>query len=191
MNNLDHYKNQILIEKKQILAQISNLDDRGYEGLEHSLRDSTGELSQYDNHPADNASDTFEKEKDLGIKDNAKLTLRLIEDALHKIKTGEYGYCDDCDEKINQERLEAIPYTTLCVNCRSERQSGEINLERPLEEELINELHISREKNKNTAQDGEDTWQDVAKYGTSNTPSDIIGAHNADDSYINAEESNE
>ena len=45
-------------------------------------------------------------------------TLKLIEEALQKIETGEYGYCEECGEEIPIERLEREPYAKYCVDCQ-------------------------------------------------------------------------
>lgn len=48
-------------------------------------------------------------------------TKRAIEKALRLLDEGEYGICQDCGDLINPRRLEAIPWTTLCVGCQEER----------------------------------------------------------------------
>ena len=40
-----------------------------------------------------------------------------IEEALRRIKTGEYGICEQCGGRIQIERLEILPFTNLCVEC--------------------------------------------------------------------------
>ncbi len=44
--------------------------------------------------------------------------LEQISDALRKIDQGSYGTCDRCSQPINIERLKAIPYATLCIECQ-------------------------------------------------------------------------
>lgn len=134
------------------------------EGLRSPLMDSIGELSLYDNHPADVGDATFEREKDLGLKLFAEDRVRMIEDALDRIETGEYGRCEMCGQKISAARLEAIPYTTLCQSCKRERESA-ADFHRPVEEVVIDR--------NNNAFDGEDSWQAVARYGTSNSPPEL------------------
>jgi RNA polymerase-binding protein DksA len=48
--------------------------------------------------------------------------LTLIDSALSRIKNGRYGVCMSCGSKIPRERLEAIPYAILCVNCQSSEE---------------------------------------------------------------------
>lgn len=45
--------------------------------------------------------------------------LKLIDNALDRIRTGKYGICLSCGKEIPKERLEAIPYAFMCVNCAS------------------------------------------------------------------------
>ena len=45
-------------------------------------------------------------------------TKRAVETALKLLNRGEYGICQECSNDINPKRLEAIPWTTLCVNCQ-------------------------------------------------------------------------
>jgi len=48
--------------------------------------------------------------------------LRLIESALARLHEGHYGICMRCDSRISQERLEALPYALLCVECQSKEE---------------------------------------------------------------------
>lgn len=48
--------------------------------------------------------------------------LRLIESALTRIKQGKYGYCIKCSKRIPQDRLIAIPYALMCIECKSEEE---------------------------------------------------------------------
>lgn len=68
---------------------------------------------------ADLASDDIDKKilEALNQKDLRKL--RLIDSALSRVKNGRYGLCMRCGIKIPEERLKAIPYALMCINCRS------------------------------------------------------------------------
>jgi RNA polymerase-binding transcription factor DksA len=76
------------------------------------------ELADYDNHPADAGSETFEKEKDVAILDNYRDVLGKMDEALGKIDRGTYGNCDRCGREIMKGRLDAIPYAIYCVECQ-------------------------------------------------------------------------
>ena len=82
-----------------------------------SLTEETGELlsGSADNHMADTASETYERELDEGLEDDARAQLRQVDAALARIESGDYGKCEVDGKDIPVERLEAVPWTTLCV----------------------------------------------------------------------------
>ncbi|HPC47377.1 MAG TPA: TraR/DksA family transcriptional regulator [Deltaproteobacteria bacterium] len=59
----------------------------------------------------------------LGTREKQKL--EQIESALARMEKGEYGFCEDCGENIPAGRLKAMPFATLCVKCKSARESME------------------------------------------------------------------
>lgn len=83
-----------------------------------SLTEETGELlsGSQDNHMADTATETYERELDEGLEEDAREQLRQVESALARIASGEYGPCEVCGKDIPAERLEAVPWTTLCID---------------------------------------------------------------------------
>ncbi len=52
------------------------------------------------------------------------LELARINAALHRIESGDFGYCLDCDEPIAEQRLKFDPAVTLCIGCASHRVKG-------------------------------------------------------------------
>lgn len=83
------------------------------------------ELSAVDQHPADVATETFEREKDESIIQGFEVELGEIEDALIRIDDGTYGECETCHEPIGRDRLAAVPHARYCVDdqARMERSS--------------------------------------------------------------------
>ncbi len=79
------------------------------EGLDQEESEQTGELTHYDQHPADQASETFEREKDLSILENLESELAEIEAALQRVDDGTYGLDEVTGEPIDPERLDALP----------------------------------------------------------------------------------
>ena len=69
----------------------------------------TGELSSYDQHPADLGSETFEREKDLSILESLEVELAEVEAALRRLDEGTYGIDEVTGERIDPERLDARP----------------------------------------------------------------------------------
>ena len=87
------------------------------EGLIQELRSELGtsetegssELADYDQHPADTASDTFEREKDLSILEQLENELAELQAALERIDAGTYGIDEETGQPIDPARLEAFP----------------------------------------------------------------------------------
>src|SRR4029450_1139258 len=84
------------------------------EATEVSLPDATGEVG-FDEEFADAGSFTFERERDLSLVDNARDLIGKVEPALGRIDAGSFGRCEACGGAIEAERLDALPYTTLCL----------------------------------------------------------------------------
>lgn len=184
--NTERYKKELESLKSRLQQQMDSLAKRGSE----PLKESVGELSGYDNHPADLGAETFEREKDLGLMGNAKALLMKVNHALDRITQGVYGICENCGKPIEKERLEALPYTTFCAECKKlEGQPGD-HSRRPLEEEVLR-FPFGRsflDDGDAVVYDGEDTWQDVARYGTSDGPQDIPGAVDYNETYVDSDE---
>ena len=111
------------IDTAHFQEELEQVRERLNRTIEHhdignaSLEDETGELlSAADNHLADAATDTYERELDEGLEEDARGQLRQVEKALARIESGEYGTCEVCGKEIPVERLEAVPWTTLCID---------------------------------------------------------------------------
>ena len=68
-------------------------------------------------HMAELGSDNFEQEFTLSLLETEEDTLALIEAALERIDDGNFGQCIQCDSQIAKARLNAIPYTPVCIKC--------------------------------------------------------------------------
>jgi DnaK suppressor protein len=108
----EHFRTELLEQRERLLGTIKHHDIGN-----SSLIEETGELmsSSSDNHLADTASETYERELDEGLEDDAREQLRQVDDALARIAAGTYGFCSVCGKEIPVERLEAVPWTTLCI----------------------------------------------------------------------------
>jgi RNA polymerase-binding transcription factor DksA len=78
--------------------------------------DQISELAAYDQHQADIGTETFEREKDFSILEQLEAELDDLDRALRKIEEGTYGICEACGKEIPAERLEAVPWTKLCID---------------------------------------------------------------------------
>lgn len=86
-----------------------------------SESESLSELSDYDQHPADVGTETFEREKDLSILASLEHELVELEAALRRIDDGTYGCCEACQEPIADDRLEAQPAARFCTEHQPRR----------------------------------------------------------------------
>jgi DnaK suppressor protein len=114
----DHFRKLLLEERTRVAAAIENLQD------DHAgtLSDEAGEETAYDNHLADTATETYDRELDYSLEENSEHVLAEIDAALKRIEDGTYGICTNRGEQIPVERLEARPYATLCIDCQRERE---------------------------------------------------------------------
>jgi RNA polymerase-binding protein DksA len=114
------FRDQLLAERLRLEEELKEIENRTARANES---DRSNELSAYEDHPADLASETFEREKDLAIGESVQHTLYKVINALEKIDRGTYGRCDACGRPIMKARLRALPFATLCLECqdRTER----------------------------------------------------------------------
>jgi DnaK suppressor protein len=85
-----------------------------------------GELTSYDNHFADTATELEERERQRAIRENANNLLEEINEALERIKAGTYGVCVDTGEYISYERLKALPYAKRTVEAQKELEKEKV-----------------------------------------------------------------
>lgn len=109
-NMLLEEKDKIHSELKSRLAETTN--------REHDIGDDI-----------DNSVIEQERELSLLLRDREKFHLEAIEDALQRMETREYGFCDECGDLISRQRLLAIPLARLCITCQQneEREKGPSN----------------------------------------------------------------
>ncbi|MER2105942.1 MAG: TraR/DksA C4-type zinc finger protein [Solibacillus sp.] len=171
---------QLTTLEKQLIAlkndMRGNADMRENEITAHdSLRDSVDELSTVDNHPADLATELYDREKDLALKVHNEDLLAQVNAALEKIGAGTYGVCAKCEEAIPYDRLRAIPYTAFCMK---DTEAKNVPTDRPVEEDVLLPPVDNSFRNREAGDDlpdDEDTFQMVAQYGNSDTPADFEG----------------
>lgn len=124
------YQNSLVQRKAEIEQAIKQKRDE----LIIPLGEWSGELSLYDQHPADLASELAQRESNLGILEMLEYEMEKVNDALSRLYNGQYGFCESCGQKIEPARLERMVNTSLCVNCARSQGQG---FKRPAEEEVI------------------------------------------------------
>lgn len=174
-----------LEERRRILEET----ERHIRGqLQQSETDSVQALSAYDNHPADLATDTFFREVDVGLTLGLNRRLGQIQRAQEKMDEGSYGRCDRCGRTIAEERLDALPEAIFCERCQTRMETSYVPP--PSEVEVVPEPFGDRgDIHQDVVEaDGEDFWQSVAQWGTSDTPSDTPPAVDYHETFIGFEE---
>ncbi len=106
-------RQRLLQERQRLELELSELDA----DLSESLEDSSEE-SPYDQHMAETAGVTLDREIDLSLEENTMASIAQIDRALAKLANGSYGTCDRCAKAIGDERLDAAPFATLCIECK-------------------------------------------------------------------------
>jgi len=115
----EHFRQRLLDERGRVQEALDYL----HEENPGSMEDETQEI-QSNNHPGDVATVTHDREIDYTLEENAERLLAAIDSALQRIDDGTYGTCRTCGNPIATERLDALPYTTQCIDCKRREERG-------------------------------------------------------------------
>ncbi|WP_240376253.1 TraR/DksA C4-type zinc finger protein [Bacillus piscicola] len=173
MKTDDFYQNA----KEKLEARLQELERHTEDrlGLDMEFaQEAIGELSNYDNHPADHGTALYEREKDLALEQHADREEQRIHKALEAIAEGTYGKCEKCGKDIPLARLETEPAALQCVDHAYQDNDPD---DRPAEERRLipgkgGFTDVTEDGVVNDRFDAEETWEQAAAYGTSDTPSD-------------------
>ena len=110
----DRFREALLAERERVTKAIEYL----HEENPGSIEDETGEIvGTIDSERyGDTATVTYDRELDYSLEENSETVLREIDAALQRIDDGTYGICEVCGKPIGEERLEAMPWTRLCID---------------------------------------------------------------------------
>jgi len=115
------FKKILLALRAKLVGKVDYMQE---EALKKSRQDASGDLSNVPIHMADVGTDNYERELMIELIQSGEASVRSIDDALEKIEEGTFGICESCEKKINKERLKAVPYARLCVNCQRKEELG-------------------------------------------------------------------
>ena len=116
---LDRAREVLEVERERLTSALATVNH------DSSQSEETGDLAAGPgDHLADHATETFMRELDSGLEENAEHLLSEIEAALSRIEDGTYGTCVACGRPISPERLEAVPYATLCLDDKRAQERG-------------------------------------------------------------------
>lgn len=170
-NNFNHYKHLLEQHKEQ---HVGIIDDMENLTMGENDNNNNSELSNYDNHPAEIASELFDIEHQMGLKKLQEHEINEIDRAKGKIKDGTYGVCEGCGKSIDPKRLELLPQAKLCIDCarKEDKFIQEIKEDRrrnrPAEEQVIHSSDL------NDSAKGEQ-FLDLMEYGSADSHQDRGG----------------
>ena len=113
----EHFRQILLAWKQSLMEEV----DRTV----HHMQDEATNFPD----PNDRATQESEFSLELRTRDRERKLIKKIDEALERIETHEYGYCEACGVEIGIRRLEARPTATLCIDCKTldeirEKQRG-------------------------------------------------------------------
>jgi RNA polymerase-binding protein DksA len=117
--NTEHFRTLLLERRSGVANALHHLHEQNSNSLEEETEEET-----YDNHLADSATATLNREIDYTLEENSEHVLAAIDEALTRIEEGTFGTCARCGQAIAEERLEAIPYATRCIDCKRLEERG-------------------------------------------------------------------
>lgn len=110
---LDYYKKKLVARRDELTKTIARTEEEGRQADD----DQTVDL-------ADKAANSYTKEFLFGMTNTDRTILNLIDEALKRIRNNEYGLCANCQEEMQQKRLEAVPWAKHCISCQEKAEQG-------------------------------------------------------------------
>src|ERR1700686_1898066 len=110
---LDYYKKKLVSRREELMKTIARTEEEGRQADD----DPTVDL-------ADKAANSYTKGFLFGMTNTDRTILNMIDEALKRIKVNEYGQCANCQEEMQQKRLEAVPWAKHCINCQEKIEQG-------------------------------------------------------------------
>ena len=112
---LDRLRQKLVDEKERLLHPADDLSAEA----EQLAREREAGDTQFDEESGEGDTVNVERERDLLLSATARQVVEEIDDALDRIKRNKYGVCKPAGRKIALERLEAIPWAQVCVDCKA------------------------------------------------------------------------
>jgi len=116
----EQFRTRLLEAREQVVGAIENIHAEN----PGSLGDEIDEPTYQDNHLGDVATATFDREMASTLEDNSTHVLNEIDAALARIDEGTFGTCSSCGQPIGNERLDALPWATLCIEDKRKQERG-------------------------------------------------------------------
>jgi DnaK suppressor protein len=110
---LEYYKKKLLARREELLRTIARTEEEGRTADD----DPTVDL-------ADKAANSYTKEFLFGQTNTDRSLLQLIDEAIGRIRNNKYGTCVECEDELQQKRLDAVPWARHCVSCQEKQEQG-------------------------------------------------------------------
>ncbi len=117
-DELNSFETLLLELRQRLRGDVTSISNSV---TEKNSQIESGSTSASPIHLAEAGTDTFEQEFAMSLLEAGSGHLKEIENALLRIKDGTYGTCENCGKQITKKRLEAIPYTNICIDCANAR----------------------------------------------------------------------
>ena len=117
--DVDRFRELLQEERQRVVDAIEYLHKENPGSIEDETEDETT-----DDHLAETATATLDREIDYTLEENSENVLSSIDGALARIEQGTYGTCVNCGKPISEERLAAIPWATTCIDCKRLEERG-------------------------------------------------------------------
>ena len=117
---LKKYKKLLVAKRKEMMDEMG---ETMKSHISTTIKDSTGDLSSYSYHMADQGTDAMERELAFMFASKSGRLVYHIDEALRRIDDGDFGICSKCEKPISPARLEAVPHARMCIECKSAEES--------------------------------------------------------------------
>jgi len=110
---LEYYKKKLEAKREELLRLMSQ--------AEQEAQAADGDPTQ---DIADKAANSYTKEFLFSQSNNERFMLQLVDEALVRVKNGGFGLCVNCQEEIQQKRMDAVPWARHCIGCQEKQEQG-------------------------------------------------------------------
>lgn len=113
-SELEGFRKTLLNERERLSRVLEYLQTENPGAEEEDVP----ELGNLEAHLAEVGSLTLDREIDYSLEEVTRESLTAVDEALERIEQGSFGLCTSCGAKIASERLEALPWASLCIDCK-------------------------------------------------------------------------
>lgn len=112
---LDYFKKRLEAKQQDLRRTVSRTEQDGRVADSDTAQDI-----------ADKAASSYTKEFLFHQSNSERQLLQMVEQALGRLREGEFGSCVNCGNEVNPKRLEAVPWTRYCIDCQEKVEQGQL-----------------------------------------------------------------